>query len=483
MNKFIDNIENQKTTTDNGMKARITTANNNVDLFFQIGSSRNFDIEPLFIAAMVENKDLAIRILLYSRDITKGLGERETFKKLLNVMEKLYPEELEKIINKIPILGRWDDGYCFNDKRFREMYFQLIKNEIQTNPNSLVFKWLPRVKNYLKGKNNPTLTDKQKKRVNLFNNLIKFLGLTKEQYRKLCSTNTNVVEQQMCSNDWDNINYSHVPSVASSRYKNCFLKHSGNYKKYLKDLADGKKGVKINASAIFPHDVIGDIDYLINQNSTYQQAVIQQWNALPNLVGDTKILPMVDVSGSMFSSHVGNTNCGNIAVSLGLYLSDKNTGCFKDTFLTFTDVPKLLTLRGNIVEKIRQMSTADWSQNTDIVKAIELILNHAIKNNVSETDMPTVLLILSDMQFDNSGKYNKIAFKTIKKMYQEKGYNVPNVIFWNIYSHNNYPAKFSSEGVGLVSGYSANILSSTLGTLTPENIMFNTILKERYNWL
>ena len=103
------------------------------------------------------------------------------------------------------------------------------------------------------------------------------------------------------------------------------------------------------------------------------QHIEAQWDALPNYVGDANILPLVDVSGSMTTpaGGSGSVRCLDVAVSLGLYLADKNKGAFKDTFLTFSQDPQLLHINGNIVDKTKQMVTSKWEMNTNLHKAMD----------------------------------------------------------------------------------------------------------------
>ncbi len=66
--QFAEAIKNQETRTTNGMKARKSSANACVDLFYNIGASRGKNIVPAFTAAYVENSDLALRIVQWARD-------------------------------------------------------------------------------------------------------------------------------------------------------------------------------------------------------------------------------------------------------------------------------------------------------------------------------------------------------------------------------------------------------------------------------
>ena len=54
----------------------------------------------------------------------------------------------------------------------------------------------------------------------------KYLKLTPKAYRKMLSELSNTVEQLMCAKDYENINYSHVPSKAMSDYMKAFSKNN-----------------------------------------------------------------------------------------------------------------------------------------------------------------------------------------------------------------------------------------------------------------
>jgi len=216
----------------------------------------------------------------------------------------------------------------------------------------------------------------------------------------------------------------------------------------------------------------------------------KQWEALPNYVGDANILPLVDVSGSMTCKAGGyqsksNLTCLDVSVSLGLYLADKNKGKFKDTFLTFSSNPELMHLKGNINQKIDQMVKSEWEMNTNLHAAFKKILDIAVQGNVPQEEMPEMVLILSDMQFDHCVKHDDSAIQMIARKYQEAGYEIPKVVFWNLNaSYGNSPVKFDKSGTALVSGFSPAIvkplLSADLDGFTPEAVMLKTIMDDRY---
>ena len=465
MTTFVTAVANQEARTENGMKARASTANKTVDLFYNIGASRGKDIVPAFTAAYVENRDIALRIALWSRDARGGAGERELFRSILVHLEKTDPDAALALLKRVPELGRWDDIFVFKTDVLKSAAYTMLGDALRAQ-NGLAAKWTPR-----KG---DTAVE-----------IRKFFGMSPKQYRKSLVNMTKVVETQMCANDWDNINFSHVPSVAASRYKKAFHRHTEKFAEYVAALVKGDPTVKVNASAIYPYDVLKGVAYA-RFDKTETDHVVAQWEALPNYVGDANILPLVDVSGSMSCPAGKDTSvtCMDVAVSLGLYLAEKNTGKFKDTFLTFSDKPELMTLKGNVVQKMAQMVKSDWSMSTNLHAAFSKILDVAVKNEVPQAEMPEMVLILSDMQFNQCVKHDDSAMEMIERKFVAAGYTVPQVVFWNLNSSDNVPVKADKSGAALVSGFSPAIMKALLAAdmseFTPEGIMLKTVMSDRY---
>jgi hypothetical protein len=295
----------------------------------------------------------------------------------------------------------------------------------------------------------------------------------------------------MCAKDWNTINFSHVPSLASARYQKAFGRNAGEaYSAYLRELQkpveqrDPK--VKINASAVYPYDVVKSV---VKGNAAVAD---EQWKALPNYVGNARIMPMVDVSGSMGSlryTQSGSVQPIDVSVSLGLYLSEKNTSDFKDMFLTFSGSPKLEVLKGTLSQRVAQLERAHWQMNTNLHAAFEEILRVAVKGKVAQADMPEMLLILSDMQFDSCTRFDDSAQEMIKRKYAEAGYTVPLIVFWNLspYGNGSTPVRFDDKGVCHVSGFSPAIMKAVLSVkeledFTPFNVMCKTLMVDRYDY-
>lgn len=470
MSTFVEAVVNQEARTANGMKARKSTANAVVDLFYNSGASRGKNIVPAFTAALVENRELALRVAAWLRDARGGAGERQLFRDILKYLEKTDTVAAKALLHKVPELGRWDDIFVFETKEMKAEAYTMLGDALRAR-NGLAAKWTPR-----QGK--------------LAVEIREFFGMSPKFYRKSLVELTKVVESQMCAKEWEAINFSHVPSVASARYKKAFNRNTPKYAEYVQALVKGDNPeVKVNASVAYPYDVLkGRINnYGVSFDKTELDLIQKQWEALPNYVGNANILPLVDVSGSMTGAAGKNTklSCLEVAVSLGLYLADKNKGKFKDTFLTFSSKPELLHLKGNINQKIDQMVKSTWGMSTDLTEAVKKILNTAIKGNVPKEEMPTMVLILSDMQFNACVQHDDNAIEMIARKYEEAGYEMPKVVFWNLNaSYGNAPVKFDKSGTALVSGFSPAVvkplLAGDLDSFTPEAVMLKTIMDDRY---
>ena len=471
MNTFVSAVKNQEARTANGMAARKSTASACVDLFYKAGAMRGKDITKDFVAAYVENKDIALRIAQWLRDARGGAGERDLFRQILKYLDKHDPDAAKALLAKVPVIGRWDDIFVVETNK---PFAYTMLGDALREKNGLAAKWTPR--------QGPVAVE-----------IRKFFGMSPKFYRKSLVEMTKVVEQDMCAKNWDGINFSHVPSVAAARYKKAFFRNTPEYAKYVAALVKGDNPkVKVNAGAVFPYDVLKGVigSYNKNYNKTELDLLQKQWESMQNFVGDANVLPLVDVSGSMTCKAGGHgskseTTCLDVAVSLGLYLADKNKGKFKDTFLTFSGSPELLHLEGNIVQKVQQMVKSNWGMNTDLIRALDKVLSTAVEGGVSQEEMPEMLLILSDMQFDQCARFDDTAMKAIKRKFEAAGYEVPKIVFWNLNAHENVPVKYDARGVALVSGFSPAIMVAVLGgdteQFTPEAIMLKAVMVERYD--
>lgn len=474
--KFVEALQQENTVTENGMTTNSTSLSAVVDLFFTIGAMRGQEKDRLissFSKAFNQDPKRAMKILFWARDVRAGAGERQIFRDIMEYLAEDHDLALAPNLSLIPEFGRWDDMLTLFGTRLEKDAMSMIQAALGAG-NGLCAKWMPR-----KGQHAEKLRN--------------FMGMSPKQYRKTLVNLTNVVETKMCAKEWDSIEFGKLPSLASARYQKAFGRNAYEaYSAYIQALVKGE--AKINAGAVYPYDITKTI------NMGNSKVANEQWKALPNwMEGSTEmLLPVVDVSGSMSTSAGGNKNvtCMDVAISLGLYISERNEGPFKDAFITFSADPQLQVLSGNLTDRFRQLQKADWGMNTDLQKVFKLILNQAKKHNLDASEMPTKILILSDMEFDSATRshggwygnkevsdWNTTAQQMISQMYADAGYEMPQIVYWNIQSRgSNVPVRFNETGAALVSGFSPAIMTSLIAgkIISPEQIMDQTIMSERY---
>ena len=476
---LLENIKREQnyTLTENGALALNTTSNALVDLFAVSGALRNrdeSDITRMFAKAMVEDKLLATKIAFYTRDVRGGLGERRTGRLMFKYLANNYPYIFNKNLEYIAEYGRWDDPiYLLYDAP--EQIVALIKKQLETDienknkmkPISLLAKWLPSVN----ASNRETI---QKGKY-----LAKKLGMSEMEYRKMLSSlrnYLNVVETDMSAKRFGDIEYSAVPSKAMNNYRNAFMRNDNErFNEFLKKVETGK--TKINASALYPYDIIEKYLY----GARGDDAVLElQWKALPDyLDGENKFLIMADVSGSMWGRPLATS------IGLAMYFAERNRGPFANTFMTFSAKPELVTIKGeNLFEKLLYIRNSAWGMNTDLEAAFDLVLHTAVKYNIPENEMPTSIVVITDMEFDRCVKNDWLFYDTMEKRFADNGYKIPNIVFWNVRSGDNtFHASFDRKGVQLASGQSPVVFESLVKgvDLTPYEYMLTVINDERYD--
>lgn len=502
MNDIKKELNNEKSTTENGAIGYKTTGNALLDINYKVSSLRKMsedDIYNLFINAFLENKLYAIKWLFFMRDVRGGLGERRSFRVIVNRLAYNYPLLAKQLISIIPEYGRFDDLWCLLDTDLRDdvvkyCYLLLlddIKKTSHNKPISLLAKWLP---SYTYNKS--TLENSPKKRQNNYYAKILMNGfnLSVEGYCKTLKKlrrYLDVVECKMSENRWDAINYSTVPSKANLIYSNAFMRNDQKRRlEFLESLKDGNN--KINASVLFPHDIVHKytiVDWFNVKTDKYDESIEQIWKSLPHIVNNESTICVRDDSVSMSISMGGKSNVTalEIATSLSIYFSETLTGEYKNKYISFSSNPKFIDMSQckSLKEKLDLSYTHSEVSNTDIYKVFKLILDVAIKNNYKQEDLPNNILILSDMEFDEGVlcKTDNTLFDRIQREYAESGYNLPKLIFWNICGRTNVvPIKENDKGVILVSGFSINIIKMIMnGENDPLQCLIKQLNSLRYD--
>jgi hypothetical protein len=247
---------------------------------------------------------------------------------------------------------------------------------------------------------------------------------------------------------------------------------------YLKEVESVQK--KINAATLYPYQFVKEA-YGANSNENAKSLDVL-WNALPdyNASSEENSIAVVDTSGSMEGTPI------YVAISLGIYMAERAKGPFKDHFLTFSAEPKMQKIQGsNIVRKVGNMKMSEWCMNTNLEKVFDLILNSGIQNNIPENEMVDKLYIISDMQFDQCiTNANDQYFRSIQEKFEKAGYQMPQLVFWNVDARDNknVPMSMDDRGFLNVSGFSPSIFETLMNgkMLNAYEMMMEVINSPRY---
>ncbi|MBQ6509512.1 MAG: DUF2828 family protein [Flexilinea sp.] len=484
-NKFLSFLqalkeEANKTRTENYAMTLRSSGSENVDLFASIGALRSASDEEIvrrFIKAWADDREIAMKILFYARDIRGGLGERRVFRVILTALASLAPESVRKNITLIPEYGRWDDLLvllgtpCEADALafIREQLTEDLNKMEAGEPVSLLAKWLPSINA------SSEETREQAKTV------AKAAGMDAAKYRKTLSAlraAIKILENNLREKDYT-FDYSQQPSKAMFKYRKAFNRNDAErYSAFLSKVEKGE--AEIHTGTLMPYELVHSA--LRRPEAAERKTLDVTWKALEDYTDGRNALVVVDGSGSMYG--YGNPLPIEIAMSLGIYFAERNTGLFHDHFITFSTNPQLVQIKGaDLTERVLYCKTFNEVANTNIQKVFELILYTAAAHHMPQSEMPETLYIISDMEFDYcTNDADETNFDYAKKLYASHGYRLPQVVFWNVQSRQQQvPVKQNEQGVMLVSGCSPRIFSMVISNeLDPYQFMMQTIGSERY---
>ena len=498
------NNEYNVSITENGAVGYRTTGKELLDLNFAVASLRKMpdaEVAKRFKKAFCEDQILAMKWLFYARDVRGGLGERRLFRVVLADMVKSNPEMVIPVINLVPEYGRYDDLWCLlDDKEAANVIYQIVDNQLKRDwenmaakkPISILAKWMP------------SINASSAKTKEYGKKLCKALKMTECEYRKALSklrAYLDVVEVKMSDKNWSEIKYEAVPSRANLIYNSAFLRNDeARRRDYLGKLEKGE--TKINASTLFPHDIVHKYmsGNMWSSRLKAKDATIEAlWKALPDTVqGCGNTIVVADGSGSMTTTVDNNSRVTalEVANALAIYFAERSSGQFKDKYITFSERPQIVDFSkcNTLHDKIQTALLHNEVANTNIEKVFDLILTSAVNNHMHQEDLPANILIISDMEFDRCAtcnSYNRYSygsripqtlFNTIAQKYANAGYKMPRLVFWNVNSRTGtIPVKENDLGVALVSGFSVNVAKMVMsGKTDPFECLLETINSERY---
>lgn len=457
LKKVMDNI----TSTQNGDVAFKSYGDKIVDMFYKIGALReqgDYVAKLKIEECYKENPEATSKILLYARDIRNGMGERSVVRDAIVELSENHPNTMLNLVSLLPEIGRWDDviyiWYHTQNKALKDSILMGLKQILKMEEDkeveqSLLAKWLP--------SENAT----SKHTILMAKALRKALGMTPRNYRKMLTkmrSNLNLVENNLRTREYEKINYEQVPSLAHLKYEYAFEKNDNErYTKYLEDVSNGKS--KMNTKTLTPFDIIRKIDSDYYDALEDKYALNLAWNNLPDVFEGKTLNAIVacDVSGSM------NGDPLQCSIGLGIYMAQRNKGAFHNYFIDFCGNSRMHQLKegANIVELYNQVSKSSEDCNTNMDSVFNALLRGATYMQAKPEDLPEYIIIVSDMQFDQVRGYDS-AFERAKKNFEEAGYNLPTIIFWNVNLLEDTIPATQENNVILVSGRSQNVIKQLI---------------------
>ncbi len=484
--------EANKAVTENGAATHITTESDCLDLFATIGALRresDSEIEARFIRAFTENRDIAMKLLFFARDIRGGLGERRVFKVILNWLAKNEPSTVRKNLTYVAEYGRYDDLLCLMDTPCEKDMLDVIKVQFEADNAalnnggevSLLAKWMPSVN----ASSSETVLCAKK--------IARHFGMNDADYRKALVSlraHIRIIENNLREKDYS-FDYSKQPSKAMYKYRKAFMRNDAErYNDFIGKVSSGE--VRLHADTLAPYELVEPYindTYTASSRSFMRQISEQEknllnatWASLPDFGSEENAIAVIDTSGSMYWD--AKPMPAAVALSLGLYFAEHNTGLYKNHFIEFSARPQLIEIKGDtFADRLRYVASFNEVANTNLEAVFDLILNSAVENNVSASELPAKLIIISDMEFDRCvSNARSTNFKNAKAKFEAHGYNLPDIVFWNVASRNRQqPITKNERGVALVSGCTPRLFEMVAsGTMNPYAFMLEVVESERY---
>ena len=484
------------------------------------------------------------RMLGQTRDIIQGKGEYALSYMMLWTWYRVFPSLALYALDTFVLsdsgshpYGSWKDMKCFAHycrskggdmnhplilRCIDLINVQLCRDLYSTENVSLCAKWVPRESskygwlykslaldyfknhNYLLSAKTPIALELAKKKCYM-------------SYRKVLTSlnkELDTVQIKQCGGAWADINHNKTTSITLTKNRKAFLnvdkkgeqrsslddriQCANNFKEYVeerKKSGNEVKGKRVGME-MFTKQALEIAS--TNISSAMETDVLDsQWRDHGSTTGPLgNMIAMVDTSGSMEGDPM------MAAIALGIRVAEKSL--IGKRVMTFSSTPTWCKLddcvdtndpsKFSFVKAVHRVRLAPWGMNTDFYAAMKMILCALCEKKVPvEEAEGMVLAIFSDMQIDqgitgfNDNFNRRSMYLEMEKMYQERGYKIPHILFWNLRSTDGFPCVSTMANATMLSGFSPVLLNSfcekgmdLLKDFTPWKMLLETLSHERY---
>ena len=496
--------------TENGAISYATIGNEFLNQFSKAGSYRGRDLTTVWAEQSrlwAEDSEKALKFPFYLRMITrktnvmgKGLTERvqrgsgardESFKRLLWIA-KYHPEEFYRNLWILPIIGSWKDLWVLLASDDAETYLEkdkffnvMAQGIMDSYHKELVKKYLPRIRSTKK-----CHTDWATRTNTLAKEFAEYVGWTYTDYRQFKSTgNAHKFQRIICGGLYDNIDWKTIPGKALlNLVSGKFLENHNLSKNYI-NWIKSQPVAKFNGYAYELGRKLDGLGYGKNLTSVSLATKItvdKQFQSLIATASDCNgsiegnVLCAMDTSGSM-DARVSNNGVTafDVCVGLGIYFSELNKGAFHNVVAMFDNVSELKSLKGSFSDKwfdIKASKTA-WG-GTNFQSLIDLIVKVRKEHpEIPISEMPSTLLVISDMQFNPSNTWHfngdailektnyEAAMEKLRSVFPEEFVKNFKIIWWNVCNgrSTDFPSTMDDAGTYFFSGFDGATISFLLG--------------------
>jgi len=485
------------TKNEKGALSHATTGDPRVDLFYKTVRGLEKERLEMYLEASWRKDPLdTLKIIFFIRDTRgKGKGEKKIFYDAYEwLMQKHLPSAKENM-EHIPYYGYFKDWFhIFCETDLESLMLDLLATQLdkdwQNIKNggkelSLAWKWTPTEKSSFD------------KKYGLVTKLCKRLRIIKKEYRHRCKiarAALNVIEQLMCGQKWNSINFESVSSVAMHRYKKCFSRHCNvRWSNYLQSIHSGE--TKMNVSQLMPNDIVSQytekLQYVTSNliEITPREDVETQWVAYKrylekHVTWKDDMLVVLDTSGSMYVCEGGYPI--NVGIALTLTAAHLCKGKFHNKFIPFSKTARFVKIpEGSLAKQCETIINTNEIANTNFQQVFECILNAYEMWNVPEEEQITKILVITDGQWDQmTDNSNQTHFEVAMNKFVKSGRIFPNIIYWNVAARTtDFPVPYDQPHTCLMSGYSADLMKLIVDgeNLDPLNMLCKVISDSRYN--